>query len=165
MAKNVRQKPDDGPKTHEETLGGAAKSLLEAVAFMVILVLLVLAAVFITSYVSNNRAETEETVAQEEPTATLPWDVPAYAGAVQTRFTHSGKKAIYEYDLPQGSVNSVQAFYKEQLETHEWVRQPRSSQYVSEYVDPQGERTLTITLTYRSGKVHMKLQIVRKNGD
>jgi hypothetical protein len=160
MSKKIDRKSNKGNKQKDESLGGAAKSLVEAVSFIVILVLLVIAAVVVSNFISSKKTPTETVVVQEAPTAKLPWDVPEYGGSVLTRYTHSGKTAIYEYDMPQGSISSVQAFYMEQLKVHEWARQPRSSQYVSEYVDSPGERTMIITLSYRSAKVHMKLQIV-----
>lgn len=160
MPKKIDRKTIRGNKPKDEGLGGAAKSLVEAVSFLVILVLLVVAAVVVSNFVSNRRTPTETVVVQEAPKAKLPWDIPEYDGSILIRYTHSGKTAIYEYDMPQGSISSVQAFYADQLKVHEWVRQPRSSQYVSEYVDSTGERTMIITLSYRSAKVHMKLQIV-----
>lgn len=160
MKKKAEQEPKVIRTAHEETLGGAARSLIEAVAFMIILVLLVAAAVFASSYLSKNKDSAEQAIVSEAAGTKLPVDVPLYEGSLLTRYTHSGGTLIYEYDLPKGSVGSVQAFYKDQFKNTEWVRQPKSSTYVSEY--KTNDRTLTITLAYKSGKVHMKIKIVKK---
>jgi hypothetical protein len=162
MARIDEKDKKKGKAKQEESLGGAARSFIEALGFLIILVVLVIAAVLISTYFTSIKktSTTDTAVVVEKPVAKLPWDIPLYAGSVLTRYTKSGSTAIYEYDLPQGSLASVQKFYQDKFAPTDWTRQPMSSQYVSQYI--AGDRTLTITLVYRSASVHMKLQIVTK---
>lgn len=140
-------------------LSEGAKSFLKAWVFVIVLVLLIFGGVSLSRYLKNT-TQTSTTTQEKtkEETTYAPKDIPLYQGAVATVHRVAGKVEFYEYDLPQGSVSTVHAFYEEKMKANNWKRLPGSNDYEDKYSQEDG-RTATIFLSYEAGKVHLKVTV------
>ena len=156
--------PNEAPgnvPTREKKTGflGGGKSFLEAWVFVIVIVLLIFGGVSLSRYLKNT-TQTSTTTQEKtkEETVYAPKDIPLYQGAVATVHRVAGNVEFYEYDLPQGSVSTVNAFYTEKMSANKWRRLPGSNDYEAKYSQADG-RTATILLSYEAGKVHLKLSV------
>ena len=131
-------------------------SIVEAWGVIAFLALLLVLGVTIPTYLIRNQPTATETktktVTGKQPT---PPGVPLMPGMVLTRQTSSGVTSIYSYSVAQGSLASVQNYYRQALEKRDWVRQPRSNNNESEYVAPK--KKLVIALSYEGSHVQIKM--------
>jgi len=138
---------------------GGGKSFLEAWVFVIVIVLLIFGGVSLSRYLKNSTKTTETTKEKtENKTTAVPKDIPLYQGAVATVYRKAGGVEFYEYDLPQGSVSTVHAFYEEKMKVNNWKQMPGSNDYEDKYSQEDG-RTATISLSYEGGKVHLKITV------
>ena len=130
------------------------RAFIEAWGIVALLIVLLGLGVTVPAYlIKSQPAPTDADNADVERNA--PRDVPVMPGAVLTRQTSSGRTSIYTYTVAQGSLASVQAYYRGQLERGDWVRQPRSNSSESEYI--ADDKKLVISLTYRGSHVQIRI--------
>lgn len=155
---NEPNKAPGNEPTKEKKTGflGGGKSFLEAWVFVIVMVLLIFGGVSLSRYLENSTETTQKTT--EDKTTYAPKDIPLYQGAVATVHRVAGNVEFYEYDLPQGSVSTVHAFYEEKMIANAWKQLPGSNDYEDKYSQEDG-RTATISLSYKGGKVHLKITV------
>ncbi len=150
-----RARPALGDGEGERNAG--ARPLIKAIAFIIVLILLVITGISIVGRIKDSQSTTPETVQQED--VRLPVDIPMFNGAVQNRATSSGDVSIFEYVIPQGSLEGVHKFYLDEMPKNNWSRQASSSDLTDKY--SSGTREVTLSLTYSGGKVLLTVRLVK----
>ncbi|MFH1736551.1 MAG: hypothetical protein ABH838_01500 [Actinomycetota bacterium] len=157
--KEQNEAPGNEPAGEKKKgLSEGAKSFLKAWVFVIVLVLLIFGGVSLSRYLRNSTQTIETNQDAKDKTTTTPKDIPLYEGAVATVHRVAGDVEFYEYDLPQGSVSTVHAFYEQNMKARDWKRLPGSNDYEDKYSRTDG-RTATIFLSYKAGKVHLKMTV------
>jgi hypothetical protein len=137
---------------------GGLKPFLEAWAFFLLLGIVIIGGAALTSYLVQNQKEATDQVVEEEPAAVLATDIASYKGAAVTRYTKNGRTELFEFDIPQGSVASVHAYYDEDMAQKGWTRMAGGSETSTSY--KKDKRTVTVMLKYVGGIVHSTVKIV-----
>ncbi len=155
-------KPENGARPGKQNDGeprSGLKPFIEAWGVVVLLIFLLALGVTIPAYLIKNQpaAPDTETVSTDRKS---PPGVPVMPGAVLTRQTTSGPTSIYRYTVAQGSLASVQAYYRKALEQKDWVRQPRSNSTEAEYIAT--DKKLVITLSYQASHVQIVMKYTIK---
>ncbi len=146
-------------KTDKEEPRSGLKPFIEAWGVIALLIVVLALGVTIPAYlIKNQPAVTETETASTDRKS--PQGVPVIPGAVLVRQTASGTTSIYSYTIAQGSLASIQAYYRKELERKDWVRQPRSNSTESEYVAQ--DKKLIITLSYQASHVQIVMKYTIK---
>lgn len=151
--------PAGSPSKGYRKINAGLRSFFGAVIFIGVLILLVISGVLISSFLARI-SQNEEIIVKEKSSATIPADIPVYTGAVLAEVTSYGNVSIFQYVMPQGSLESVHAFYETEMAKNNWSRQPLATQLNDIYIS--GDRQTTIKLKYVGGKVNANIRVEKK---
>lgn len=148
--------PAGSPSKRYRKINTSLRSFFGAVIFIGVLIVFAISWVMISSFLARI-SQNKEVIVKEKPSVTMPADIPVYKGAVLAEVTSHGSVSIFQYVMPQGSLESVHAFYETEMAKNNWSRQPLATQLNDIYVS--GNRQTTIKLKYVGGKVNVTIRV------
>lgn len=151
--------PAGSPSKRYRKINVSLRSFIGAVLFIGVLILFAISGVRVSSFLARN-SQNKEIIVKEKSSATIPADIPVYTGAVLAEVTSYGNVSIFQYVMPQGSLESVHAFYETEMAKNNWSRQPLATQLNDIYIS--GDRQTTIKLKYVGGKVNVNIRVEKK---